>query len=203
MGSKVSLPLLHELTAMPILSPEPMFHPETLFDAGADFPGREWWVLHVRPRQEKSLGRELYQWEIPYYLPQVRKTKTTRGRQSDSYLPLFPGYVFLLATPEERIQALTTKRVVQHLNVPDQESLRKDLEQNAKLLATGLPITPEPKFVPGTRVRVCDGPLRGFVGVVERQGPGKRLVVWVDFIQQGASVTLDQNHVVTLQDGQG
>ncbi|MGF1579454.1 MAG: transcription termination/antitermination NusG family protein [Gemmataceae bacterium] len=185
---------------MPILDAEPMVYPESLFDESVDFPGREWLVFHVRPRQEKSLSRELHRWEIPYYLPQIRRSKLTRGRQSHSYIPLFPGYVFLLGTPDERIQALTTKRVVQHLSVPDQEAFRADLEQTAKLIATGLPIVQESKCVPGTRVRVCEGPLRGFIGVVERQGSGQRLVVWIDFIQQGASVTLPQDCVVAFHD---
>ena len=56
---------------MPILSSEPSLFPEELFGADwSDDAARQWWVLHTRPRQEKSLAenfsveksRFIYRW---------------------------------------------------------------------------------------------------------------------------------------------
>ena len=60
----------------------------------------------------------------------------------ESYLPLFPGYVFLLADREERVTALATGRVVRSLHVRDQARLWDDLgrlHRLARLRAAGRP----------------------------------------------------------------
>ena len=46
---------------MPILAEEPELFPEDLLDrpeVGQE-DGKQWWVVHTRPRQEKSLARTL------------------------------------------------------------------------------------------------------------------------------------------------
>src|SRR5437762_4898678 len=99
---------------MPILSPEPAQFPERLFEeVGQPAPAdRTWWVLHTRPRQEKGLARHLYRAQISFYLPLIPRRCWIRGRVLTSHVPLFAGYVFLLADPEERLQALATRHVV-------------------------------------------------------------------------------------------
>lgn len=87
-----------------------------------------WWVLHTRPRQEKSLARDLHDCGAPFYLPLVRRRTLVRNRVMESSLPLFPGYLFLLADNEERMTALATRRVARSLDVPDQARLWRDLD---------------------------------------------------------------------------
>jgi transcription antitermination factor NusG len=87
--------------------------------------------------------------------------------------------------------ALATKRVVRGLMVPDQQRLWDDLTQLHRLIASGLPLTPEPCLFPGQLVEITSGPLTGFRGRVARAASGRRFVVEVDFISRGASVLLD------------
>src|ERR1700722_11794865 len=108
---------------MPGLPPESDCYPATLFDHSQSdeiATGRHWRVLHTRPRQEKSLARELSRAKVPFYLPLIARRSLSRGRIVEPHLPLFPGYLFLLANQEGRIQALSTKRVVSALPVVDQ-----------------------------------------------------------------------------------
>ena len=59
---------------MPLLDAEPPLFPLDLFDDKIDqavVQDKTWWVLHTKPRQEKSLARELFRREVPFYLPQV------------------------------------------------------------------------------------------------------------------------------------
>src|SRR5687768_1996863 len=102
---------------MPILPPEPAQFPPGLFTEREAFQAadRQWWVLHVRPRQEKSLARGLCEKELAFYLPLTRRRFRLRGRVLTSLLPLFGGYVFLLANRDERLAALSGRRVVQTL----------------------------------------------------------------------------------------
>jgi len=74
---------------------------------------------------------------------------------------------------------------------PDPASLTRDLLQLRRLIDSGAPITPESRLEPGMQVRIRSGPFADFEGVVVRRASETRLVVAVDFLQQGASVQLD------------
>jgi transcriptional antiterminator RfaH len=113
--------------------------------------------------------------------------------------PLFPGYVFLHADHHRRVAAMTTNRIVRCLEVADQDRLWEDLCQVNQLITSGMPITPEARITAGTTVEVVRGPLAGLRGTVIRSTSGKRFVVQVDFIQQGASVVIDDFALVPTE----
>jgi transcriptional antiterminator RfaH len=185
---------------MPILPPEPDHFPADLFAPDAPVRSeRIWWVLHTKPRQEKSLARQLLQAQAPFYLPCIGKRSLIRGRLFTSQVPLFTSYLFLLANRQERIAALSTKRTVNALEVADQEALWRDLDQVSRLISLGLPITPEEKLEPGDLVEVSTGPLAGLRGTVLRAAAGRRFVVQVDFIQKGASILLEASNLIPLE----
>jgi transcriptional antiterminator RfaH len=183
-----------------LLSLEPNHYPQDLFTepVAEAVEGRLWRVLHTKPRQEKSLARQLFRARVPFYLPLSKRRCLVRGRTLHSYVPLFPGYVFLQADRDERVAALATQRVVRCLEVPDQEGLWRDLSQVERLLASGLPVTPEGRLIPGTPVEITGGPLAGLQGIIVREASGGRFIVQVDFIQQGASVLLDDFFLESL-----
>jgi transcription antitermination factor NusG len=165
--------------------------PEALAGAGPGEEPRQWWVLYTKSRQEKSLARDLLQYQIPFYLPLVRANKVYRKWKVSTYTPLFSGYVFLFGSHEERGRSLTTNRLSRILPVEDGDSLSHDLRQLQLLIASGAPLTLEGRLAPGTRVRVRRGLLEGLEGtVLERRGQ-TRLLVSVNFLQQGASVDID------------
>jgi transcriptional antiterminator RfaH len=120
---------------MPILEREPSVFPcDLLTDAAVattEDPSlktdRQWWAVYTRSRQEKALARQLYQLQIPFYLPLVPMCHLYQGRKMSSYLPLFQGYVFLFGNEEERLISLTTKRITCILPVKDQTRLCEDL----------------------------------------------------------------------------
>jgi transcriptional antiterminator RfaH len=146
---------------MPVLPAETDVYPDDLLAPAAPLPlaGRVWYVLHTRPRQEKSLARVLLEQQVPFCLPQISRRRTSRGRTLTSFLPLFPGYVFLLANADERLAALKTQRVLKTLSVNDQELLWADLRQVRRLLASGEPVRAEERLEPGDAVEIQSGPL--------------------------------------------
>ena len=178
---------------MPILPAEPALFPEGLFAEAATLAlsDRRWWVLHTRPQQEKSLARDLTAREIPFYLPQNQRTLLVRGRSMTSFTPLFPGYLFLMADRAERVVALSTRRVVRTLEVPDQSRLRDNLDRLHRLIGSGLAVAAESGLEPGQRVVIRSGPLAGLRGQILRAAGKRRFMVEVDFIQAGASVLMD------------
>jgi transcription antitermination factor NusG len=179
---------------MPLLNSEPASFPQNLLQEGFDLTtlrDKKWWVLHTKPRQEKSLARDLLRKEVAFYLPQFEKRWRLRGRLMTSHVPLFTSYLFLMADAKDRVAALTTNRVVNSLQVPDQDKLWGDLRQIYRLIATGAPVTPEDKLAPGALVEIRSGALMGMRGKILASATGRRFVVQVDFIQRGASVTIE------------
>jgi transcriptional antiterminator RfaH len=185
---------------MPILPAEPDRFPASLFDPQqSNTASRSWWVLHTKPRQEKALARHLSAAGVGFYLPCVGRRNRIRGRVLTSQVPLFTSYLFLFADRAERVSALTTDRVVHSLEVHDQGRLWTDLRQIEQLIATGAPVTPEAQLAPGTPVEISTGPLEGLQGTIIRSASGRRFVVRVDFIQQGASVLLEDYALIPLR----
>lgn len=177
---------------MPILKEEPSMYPDTLLEAApSEVSHRCWWALYTKARQEKSLARELLKYGIPFYLPLVKKTSVSRGRRRNSLMPLFGGYVFLCASEEERIKALTTNRISRILAVEDPDQLVFDLRQLRQLITAGAPLTVESRLGPGQRVRVRQGPFAGLEGTVLKRRGQMRLLVSINFLQQGASVEIE------------
>ncbi len=177
---------------MPILREEPNLYPDALLDQPpADLADRRWFALYTKARQEKSLARELLKYRVPFYLPLVRKTGISRGRKRVSLAPLFAGYVFLYGAEEERVQSLATNRVSRVLLVEQPDQLVFDLRQLRHLIAAGAPLTIESRLAPGQRVRVRQGAFAGLEGIVLKRRGETRLLVSVNFLQQGASVEID------------
>lgn len=177
---------------MPILAEEPSLFPQTLLDDGeVGRNGRSWRAVYARSRQEKALARQLLAHEIPFYLPLVAKEQCLRGRRVSSYLPLFSGYLFLCATDEERVGAMTTNRILQVLPVNDQDQLLTDLRRVRDLIESRTPLTIESRLMPGCPVRVKAGALQGLEGTIVRRNGKSRLLVAVKYLQQGVSVEID------------
>ncbi len=177
---------------MPILAEQTSLYPETLLNGFSSQPSeRRWWALYTKARQEKALARSLLGYQIPFYLPLVKRTRLIRGRKFCSQAPLFSGYVFLYGSDAERVCALTTNRISRTLAVDDADRLRCDLRQVQQLIEAGAPLTVESRLAPGNRVRVRHGALAGLEGMVLSRRGQTRLLVSVDFLQQGASVEID------------
>jgi transcription antitermination factor NusG len=180
---------------MPILTAETDVFPLDLFEDQDLLASRErrWWVLYTKSRHEKELMRRLRVLEVPFYGPTVeRRSRTPGGRMLRSYLPLFPNYVFMFGDATERYSALTTNCVSRDLPVAAGDELEGDLRQLRRLILTGVTLVAERYLEAGVRVRVRTGPLEGLEGTVLQRRGDTRLLVAVRFLQQGASVQLDE-----------
>ncbi len=150
-----------------------------------------WRVAYTKPRHEKSVARELEARGVPFFLPLQRKTSYMRGRRITSLLPVFPSYVFLCVSDDERDIAFKTNRVVSVTDVYDGERLRRELKQIRRLIESDVPITIESQIQPGQRVRVRRGPFAGLEGTVLLRRNEMRLLVSIDFLQRGASFAIE------------
>jgi transcriptional antiterminator RfaH len=177
---------------MPLLPLETFVFPEDLLTQPQPHAETSrWWVLHTRPRAEKSLSRKLLQGDVHFFLPLCKKQWRNRGRVHRSYLPLFPGYIFLQSDDQTVARTVETNLVARILPVADQIRLHDDLAQVYRLIATGAPLAPEERLQPGSLVEIINGPLAGLEGKIIRRGKQLKFLVEVEFLQRGVSVEIE------------
>jgi len=184
---------------MPILPKQQDIYPNDLLDVVEGGAGREppvvggrWVAFYTLSRREKDLMRKLQAAGVPFYAPMVRRRlHSPGGRVRASYVPLFPGYVFSLVDDEQRRAALATNTVARWIPIVDERMLVDDLRAIKRLIDTERPLTPEARIEPGQLVRVRTGALRGLEGTVVKRRGAERLVVAVRFLNQGASIELE------------
>ena len=176
-------------------------NPPILYPVSDEIPTTygQWWVAHTKSRNEKALAQNLLQHEIPYFLPLVEKVTKRSGRTFKSMLPLFSGYLFFSGDHETRQKAMTTNRIAQVIEVIDQASLIRDLNQIHKALTSGIKLDPHPHLKTGTVCRVVAGPLMGLEGVLIQKRSVSRLILKVDLLGQGASMEIDADLLEPLE----
>ncbi len=180
---------------MPILPKQEDIFPLDLFEIATreTDPDRQWWCLYTRSRREKELMRRLRGAQVGYFCPTIEKrSRSPQGRIRTSFIPLFPNYVFLFGSPQDRLEAQKSNCVSQIREVLNASELVTDLQQIYVAVQTGTPLTPEAKLVPGDRVRVRSGPFRGYEGTVMRREGRTRLLLSVRYLEQGVSMEVDE-----------
>jgi len=192
---------------MPILASEPDIYPYDLFQQSSDSDDaldsqwipdseRSWWVFYTLSRREKVLMRHLRAARRPFYGPLVPKRNcAASGRIRTSYVPLFPNYVFMLGTAEDRHSMMATNCISRWMRVEDGQQLVRDLSQIRRLIEAEAALTVESRIQPGQVIRVRKGAFAGYEGVVVRRRNQTRLVIVVQFLQQGVSVLLEDCQV--------
>ena len=156
-------------------------------NVGAD---TAWHAVWTRSRYEPRVCDELRGKEIDTFFPTFTKDSRWSDRTKRIAWPLFPGYCFA------RFASTCLPRVVRCVGVVAVLSNRGrpipipaiEIEALQHMVASGLPYDPCSQLVPGSRVRVVNGPLSGVVGRLVRRGTQDLLVLAVELLNSGARV---------------
>jgi len=124
-------------------------------------------------------------------LPCYKSIKKYRGKTLCFYKPLFPNYVFLKLSDAQWQLIRGNKHVANLLEVHDQETLQQQLSQILLAIESEVDICLAPDIRPGIAVKIKSGPLRGVEGMVHERVGVVKVILRLDFISQGASVTVD------------
>ena len=180
---------------MPFLNREPSVYPEHLFstDDTIGDTAASWWCFSTLARAEKVVARRLYAQQVPFYCPLIfKRFRSPNGRLRESFVPLFPGYVFVFGDESHRVAALKTNKMSRCQLVADRHRLIQDLRGIHRAIELGVPLTPESKIVAGDQIRVRSGPFAGYEGYVLRREGKTRLLLAIKFIEQGVSMEIDE-----------
>jgi len=173
----------------------PFLFPINLFTLASSESGCEWWLVHTKPRQEKKLAGELRILGVPHYLPATLCKSVTVGSGRYSWSPLFPGYMFLKCTSDQRLTALRTNRIVTIHVVSGKEAIETHLFDLSDLIEKDVPLRIEERLTAGQEVQVKAGPLKGKCGIVVKRGGKARLFIMIPELLGGVSLEIEQHFV--------
>ncbi len=156
----------------------------------AELTGR-WWVAHTKSRFEKSFAWDMLRRDVGYFLPMIEKVKIYSGKKRKVLIPLFPSYVFVCGSEQDRYNALATNRICRMIDVTDQQELINELLAIEKTVTSQAEIEPYPYPPKGSKCRIAAGSLKGLEGVVIRKTKRARLVLQVSILGQGAAIEID------------
>jgi len=150
-----------------------------------------WFVAHTRPRREKKLVEQCQRKDIAATLPCYSSAHKYRGKTVVFQKPLFPGYVFLRLEPGQREFVRQNDHVANLLDVFDQQTFERQLQDILLALQTKVGVRLAPAIGEGMRVRIKGGPLQGIEGWVEQRYGMTTVLLRLDFINQAAAVKID------------
>ena len=154
-----------------------------------------WFVAHTKPRREKKLAAYCRRQGIVMELPCYDSAHKYRGKTVVFQKPLFPGYVFLKLEPLQKDSVRQNDHVAKLLEVFDQETFQRQLQDILLALETNLEVRLAPAIGEGMRVRIKAGPLQGLEGWVERRSGLTTVMLRLDFINRAAAVRIDADQL--------
>ena len=146
-------------------------------------PDRSWGFAYLKPRTEKKVAEYLAGRGLPYYLPLVNKARLHHGTKIVTPIPMFPGYLFLAASDQERNDLKRSEK-----NFVNIELLRNDIEEgqlvrelnNLHLLeleSQGREVLVNPGIQRGDKVVVTQGAMKGLQAEVIRRDDNRNAII--------------------------
>jgi transcription antitermination factor NusG len=171
-----------------------------MIDRIRDVTSRGWFALYTKSRSEFKAAEQIGALNIEYYLPVITKYRQWSDRRKKITEPLIRGYIFVYVNEKERIKSLEQNAVVRCLTergrpakIPDWqiENLKNMLKNEADFYITeGL--------VPGTKVRIVEGPFEGVIGVVSNIEEGRTIAVSIDLLNRSVIAHLPRESLFEI-----
>jgi len=161
----------------------------------------EWYLVRTKPGKERWVSGQLSAILPEVFLPMLEARTTRWGKLAWSVMPLFPCYVFAQFDLQTRYFDVKYMAGVQGIVSAGCEPLAVPMPIVEEIKCRGVNgvVKIEPrKFDNGERVRVADGPFRGFEAIFERYLSGaERIAILLSTVEaSGLRVVLPSAAVV-------
>lgn len=162
---------------------------------------RQWFAVQVAPQHERKVATILAHKNYQEFFPIRTVTHKWSDRIKVLEEPLFPGYVFCRTMQTALRPVLATSGVVRIVGFGGKPYPISEEEIAAiqGILSAGLePLAvTRPKI--GQRIQICEGPLKGLIGILTRINNQNHLVVSIDAIMKSIAIIVDIRMVVSAQ----
>ncbi|MGH9563969.1 MAG: transcription termination/antitermination protein NusG [Terracidiphilus sp.] len=162
----------------------------------------QWFAAYTASHHEKQVLNQLTLRNVESYLPVYKASRQWQKRASVTLdLPLFPNYVFVRISRNQRAAVLGTPGV---FSIVGSASNAWELpEREIEALRNGLherKVEPHPYLVIGERARVKTGMLAGLEGVIVRRKTNLNIVLTLDQIMQSVAIEVDAAELEPVPD---
>jgi transcription antitermination factor NusG len=172
----------------------------TITASGSSTPGAKWFAAYTATHHEKCVLDHLNRRQVEAFLPLYKAASQWKKRPAATLeLPLFPNYIFVRISIEERTALLGTPGILSFVGskqsaweLPEREieTLRHGVhERNAE---------PHEYLVVGERARVTSGVLAGLEGVIVRRKNNLQIVVSLDNIMRSIAIEVDARELTPV-----
>lgn len=157
-----------------------------------------WYILYTSPRAEKTVQNELLQLGYEIFLPIIKEFKVWKNRQK-KWIDriMFPSYVFVKTQHHELYKIKQVPKVMTYLHIAGKPCIVpiKIIEGVKKIMGSEKNISVEPNFNKGERVKILDGPLAGYSGILIRQKGKTRFGIQLREINHTVFVDISNNNL--------
>jgi transcription antitermination factor NusG len=164
-------------------------------------PDKRWWfALYTKPRSEFKAAEQINEAGIQYYLPSVTRVKQWSDRKKKVTEPLIKGYIFIYGNERERIISLEQFSVVRCLTERGRAAKIPDwqIENLKKMLSTQSDVIVKEGLIPGTRIRIKEGPFEGVIGILRETDNEKTLAVSIDLLNRSVLAHLSKESIIEI-----
>jgi len=158
-----------------------------------------WRVVYTKPRHEKTFALNLKQRNLNYFLPLIKQKQPSNRRIRFTMAPLFTSYVFIKVNNDQRIDALKTNRVVQMLDVANQDLLIKELDIIHRSILNRDVEAFNSDIKAGTKVKIIEGPLFGLEGIMMEYKNATSLIVEIESVNKTIRIEIGSDKVEVIK----
>lgn len=152
-----------------------------------------WYLVHTKPRQEKSALENLQRQGYQCYLPVLPSEKLDHGMVKLVDVPLFPRYLFIRLGQGDSAKSwapIRSTKGVNRLVSFGVDPAKVDDGLIELLRAQEISVQGKPKrlFRPGERVRLTEVPFAGVEGIYQMTDGERRVMVLIEFLSSQVCV---------------
>lgn len=154
----------------------------------------QWYVFYTCPRSEKVVYNELINRGYEVFLPVMKTLKLWKNRQKKWIdQVLFPSYIFVYTRQLELYYITQVPKIVNYIQCAGRPSVisLKEIEGIKKMLCLEQNVSVEVKFCKGEKVKIINGPLVGYEGILVKQNGKTRFGIQLKEINITVLINID------------
>ena len=156
-----------------------------------------WHIVYTHSRTEKTVHTKIKKLGFEALLPVQREVRPWSDRRKVVEVPLFPNYVFVRISPQQRFKLLKIRELVDYVSFDQQPAFVSDeeIESVKRLARHEVNATFETSGSVDERVTITKGPFAGLAGDVLRETGKGDLVVRIHVLRRPLSVEIPKEYV--------
>lgn len=161
---------------------------------------KHWFALRTRARHEKVVRGHLHGRGFEQMLPTATRLSQWGDRKKLIEEPLFPGYCFARFYLHEMNtvrQVHGVAYIVGREGYPEPVP-QEEIDALIRLTRSGIKCEPYASLSEGTPVQIVRGPLTGIRGRLIRKERHHYVIIGVELIQKGATVSVEVDDIITI-----